>query len=270
MRTTRELVADSGIPEHEAVRLLAMATDRPMTSVRIGFAVSDDTLAHFEDLVSRRRSGEPLQYIEGSVAFGPVSIAVDERVLIPRPETEEILEIVRGRCPDPEVVVDLCTGSGALAVALAATFPGASVYATDVDPGALAVARVNAEANRVAVSFFQGDLFAALPRELAGEIDVLVANPPYLTVTEYGEAPADVKREPIHALVSGRRGSEYVERIAHGAPAWLSDRGIVVCEISEFRSESASAAFGPLGGETVLDGAGKPRFVLGARTGGLA
>ena len=270
MRTTRDLIAESAIPEHEAVRLLAMATDRPMTSVRLGFPVSTDTLARFDALVRRRRSGEPLQYIEGSVPFGPVSIAVDERVLIPRPETEEILEIVRARCPDPDVIVDLCTGSGALAVALAAVFPGASVYATDVDPDALAVARHNAEANRVAVSVFQGDLFDALPRGLVGEIDVCVANPPYLTVAEYAEAPADVKREPIHALVSGRRGTEYVERIAHEAPTWLSDGGVVICEISEFRSEAAQAAFEPLGAETVPDGAGKPRFVLGARTSEVA
>lgn len=263
MTASRVLIARSGIPEHEAVRLLALAAGVSPVAARIGVDIPDaSTCEAFSTLVSRRLAGEPLQYIEGDVPFGPVTVGVDPRVLIPRPETEELLELCIAECEAPRVIVDLCTGSGALAVALAALHD-ADVHGTDVDGDALDVARGNAAANGVEVSFHRGDLFDALPPSLAGTIDCLVSNPPYLTPGEYDQVPADVAREPRHALVSGPTGAEFIDRIGEAAPRWLAPGGVVLCEISEYRADAATAAFAGLGGRIVEDLRGKPRFVVG-------
>lgn len=262
---TSDILRRTDLPGHEAKRLLAMVTGRSIVDVGLSVSLDDVQVARFTDLELRRLAGEPLQYIEGSVPFGPVTIAVDERVLIPRPETEELFTMVRDLVDEPRVIVDLCTGSGNLAVALAATFPGATVYGTDVSADALVVATANAETNGVSVSYHLGDLFDPLPAEIEGSIDLLVANPPYVAESELERLSTDVRHEPKVALVSGPRGDETVTRIAAGARQWLAPGGVVACEVSEFHAQSIVPMFAALDGEIHADMFGKDRFVVGRR-----
>jgi release factor glutamine methyltransferase len=260
---SRGLIVTSELSEPEAVRLLSAATGASRAQILVGIDVSQFQAAEFSSMVDRRNDGEPLQYIEGEVPFGPVSIAIDARVLIPRPETEELLEHVRKLVERPKVIVDLCTGSGNLATALAASYPEAKIYATDVAAGAVAVARSNASRNNVAMTVLEGNLFEPLPDALGGCVDLIVANPPYLAESEFEDLPDDVRREPRIALVSGPTGDEVLDRIAAEASKWLRPGGVIVCEISEFHAQRIAALFAPLNGEVLKDFFGKDRFVVG-------
>ncbi|GMR02101.1 MAG: peptide chain release factor N(5)-glutamine methyltransferase [Acidimicrobiia bacterium] len=264
---SRDLIADrKGIAEHEAIRLVMAATGRSRTDVLMGFDVTDHEVEWFESYVQRRLGHEPLQYIEGTVPFGPVVLYVDARVLIPRPETEYMFERLAALADDPRVIVDLCTGSGNLALALAVTFPKAAVYAVDLSSDATAVARINAERNGLDVTVLTGDLFDPLPSNLMGKVDLLVSNPPYLAEEEVERLPPDVLAEPRMALVAGARGDEILKRIASGAGAWLRPDGMVACEISEFCVERTLGHFAHLDGEVHADLTETDRFVVGHGT----
>jgi len=208
-------------------------------------------------MLERRRGGEPLQYVLGTWSFRGIDLFVDRRVLIPRPESEVTAEVAiaevqrlgarRGR-PDPwagsdtaYVVADLGTGSGALALALAAELPDAQVWATDVSEDALAVARANlagAGLPATRVRLAQGSWYEGLPEELRGRILVIVANPPY--VAEYEQLEAQVvDYEPDVALVGGETGYEAIDEVVGGARDWLEPGGTLVCEISPRLVEGA-------------------------------
>jgi release factor glutamine methyltransferase len=265
MTTSAELIGGTDLPRHEAVRLLVAATNRSRLDLHFSGDLGPDEVDRFRTLVDRRRAGEPLQYLEGDTVFGPATLNVDPRVLIPRPETEEMLELAAELVPRPHVIVDLCTGSGNLAVALAMIHPGARVVATDISPDAIDVARANAARNEVDVELLVGDLFEPLPPELRTRIDLLVANPPYLAEHELAHVPDDVAREPTGALVGGPRGDEVVARIGATAVDWLVPGGVVVCEISEFDAERSVGHFASLDGVVHRDLFGKDRFVVGRR-----
>lgn len=267
--SSRLVLADSALPEHEAIRLLALVTGLSPVQIRLGIEVSASEARAFDEVSARRRGGEPLQYIEGSVPFGPVIVSVDERVLVPRPETEELFEIVSA-LPPPDVIVDLCTGSGNLAIALASTFGDATVLATDISTGAAALATENAHHAGLDVEVLVGDLFDPLPKRLMGQVDLIVANPPYLAEREYADLPCDVRREPTLALIAGPTGLEIIDRIAAGASSWLRPGGTIACEISEFHATEAADAFADLHPEVIHDLSGKPRFIVGHRSSELA
>lgn len=237
------------LPPHELNRLEAVAgPDNPL-----------------EELVARRLGGEPLQYIEGTAAFGPLDLVVDERVLVPRPETEGLFEIAMKMVRNPEVIVDLCTGSGALALALKKAFPTAAVFATDVSEDAVEVAIQNKYRNRLDVYFALGDLFDPLPASLFGEIDLLVANPPYVAEGEFSLLPDDVQREPRVALVAGPTGLEMIRAIGATAADWLRPGGVVVCEIGETQAVAASNAFLNLPTVVRQDLSGRDRYVVAVK-----
>lgn len=237
------------IPPHELSRLEAIAgPSQPL-----------------EELVARRLGGEPLQYIEGTAAFGPLDLVVDERVLVPRPETEGLFEIATKMVRNPEVIVDLCTGSGALALALKNAFPTAAVFATDVSEDAVEVAIQNKYRNRLDVYFALGDLFDPLPASLFGEIDLMVANPPYVSEREFPLLPDDVQREPRMALVAGPTGLEVIRAIGATAADWLRPGGVVVCEIGETQAVAASNAFLNLPTVVRQDLAGRDRYVVAVK-----
>ncbi len=237
------------IPRHELNRLEAIAgPSKPL-----------------EDLVARRLDGEPLQYIEGSAPFGPLDLVVDERVLVPRPETEGLYEIATRMVRNPEVIVDLCTGTGALALALKKAFPSAAVFATDISEDAIEVAAENRHRNRLDIYLAVGDLFDPLPAGLLGEVDLLVANPPYVTEAEYEKLPEDVRREPKVALVAGRTGLEVIQRIGAAAARWLRPGGVVVCEIGETQGVSAGTCFLELPTIVRKDLAGRDRYVVAVK-----
>ena len=255
----------SDLPDHETRRLLEAATGRHWTDLLLGVDLTTGEVEVFRGFVERRRSGEPLQYIEGTVPFGPIEVAVDPRVLVPRPETEQLYEIACDIVEDPMVIVDLCTGSGNLAIALKYTFPSATVYATDISSDAVGLARENARDAGLDVTILHGDLFDPLPDHLRGRIDLIVSNPPYLAAAELADLPNDVRdHEPTVALVAGPAGDEVLARIADAASEWLRPGGVIVCEISEFHGPAVADQFASLDGEIKQDLFGKERFVIGA------
>jgi release factor glutamine methyltransferase len=262
----RELLDGSGLPLHEAERLLVTASGRDRLSLLRETRVNVETAARFAELAERRRTFEPLQHLEGGVQFGPLELHSDGRALVPRPETELLWEIVVERASGlgPSSIVDLCTGSGNLALGLKQAFPAAAVYGTDTSTEALALAAENSAVSGLEVEWLHGDLFAALPERLLGEVDLLVANPPYVAEREFADLPVDVRdHEPYEALVSGPVGDEVLARIASEAPQWLRPGALVACEISEFQKTRALELFGSLDGEVLDDLTGRPRFVIG-------
>ena len=181
------------------------------------------------ELLVRWESGEPLQYVLGRWGFLGLDLAVDRRALIPRPETELLVEIALRAQPHARRVLDLGTGSGAIALGIAAERPDAEVWAVDSSPDALDLARENDVGGRV--TFVEGDWYAALPADLSGRFDLIVSNPPYVTDVEF-EALDPVVREwePRAALVSGPSGLESLEQVIAGAPAWMSDGAVLALE----------------------------------------
>ena len=270
MRSSELLRSAPDVADHEVKRLLVTATGRHWTDLILGVELDEDEIDRFNEFLGRRRSGEPLQYIEGTASFGPIEVTVDPRVLIPRPETEQLFELACDAVDSPNVIVDLCTGSGNLASALKATFPSASVYATELSADAVDVARANARRAGLDVTVLHGDLFEPLPDHLAGRVDLIVSNPPYIAEHELESLPADVRdHEPTAALIAGPAGDEILKRIAADAPAWLKPDGVVACEISEFHGPAVAGHFSSLGGEVRTDLSGKERFVIGSRRGRL-
>jgi release factor glutamine methyltransferase len=264
MKSTELLRSVPDLPDHEVRRLLEAASGRHWTELILGVDLTTGEVEAFQALVDKRRGGEPLQYIEGVVPFGPIDVAVDARVLIPRPETEQLFELACGAVDHPRVIVDLCTGSGNLALALKHNCPEAAVYATDLSADAIDLARDNATANGLDVTFFQGDLFGPLPGHLEGRVDLIVSNPPYIAEWEVPALPEEVRDyEPLMALVAGPVGDEILKRIAVAARSWLRPGGTIVCEISEFNSRIVAEHFADLGGEVRRDLSGKDRFVIG-------
>jgi release factor glutamine methyltransferase len=201
--------------------------------------------ARLESLVQRRLSGEPLQHVLGHWGFRTLDVVVDSRVLVPRPETEVVVTVALSEIDrlctlqsGPEVlVVDLGTGSGVIALSLAMERAAVRVIATDRDPAALEVAAVNLSGitteAAARVQFCEGDWYEALPLDLAGQIALIVANPPYLAEPEWaGLDPTVSSFDPFGALVAGPSGLEAIETIVTGAPAWLGRRGALVVEIA--------------------------------------
>jgi len=254
-----------GLPEHEARRLLQLATGLDAAGVGLLDRLDPDQQARFHEFVTRRLAGEPLQYIEGSVQFGPVEVRVDRRVLIPRPETEVLWERAvdaLGEAGRETVIVDLGTGSGALALALAHSFPAARVYATDIDPTAAELARENVEPAGVTV--LVGDLFDALPFGMRGRIDLLVSNPPY--VADGASLPDEIRDfEPPRALFAGPAGDEVLVRLAEQAFYWVRPGGWLFVEIGETQAARALHLFADFRCVIHHDLSGRPRILAGYR-----
>lgn len=246
------------------------ATGKPRAEILSGIDLAPEDENTFESLASRRAAGEPLQYLEGTVEFGPIELAVDERALIPRPETEAVWDEARrmlGEAGKGTVIVDLCTGSGAMALALKAVFPEARVFATDISEPALSLAEDNAARLGLDIEFLHGDLFEALPKSIYGRVDLLVSNPPYIEEEEWDGLPPDVRdHEPRRALVSGPEGTEILERIANDIYWWLGVGGWVLCEIGETQGRRADELFGQwLDTEVRPDLTGRDRILVGRK-----
>lgn len=248
---------DATLPAHERLRLVAVVTGRGRDHLGGNPPLTPAQQRGFDDLVARRLNGEPLQYLEGTVAFGRVEVAVDPRVLIPRPETEYLFELV-GMVPVPNLVVDICTGSGALALALKQKYPFARVIGTDLSEAAVKVAIANSLANDLAVEWYAGDLYEALPVQVAGLIDLLVSNPPYIAEGDWDGLPEDVRREPRLALVAGPTGMEVAERVLAAARDWLAPAGLAWVEVGEDQARTLAERFS---GQVVMDQYGRDRFV---------
>ncbi len=207
--------------------------------------LTETELSSYRFLIKRRIDHEPLQYITGTQEFWSLSFAVDRRVLIPRPETEIIVEqaIVladsyKGE-DQPLKILDLGTGCGAIAIALAKELPDASVWATDISEEALGLARRNALKHGVRdrVSFWQGDLWEPL-MEGAHRFDMIVSNPPYVSTEEYNELPLEVRDyEPRQALDGRDGGMYYLEKIVEGAHDFLNPGGWIILEMAPWQTQ---------------------------------
>ena len=232
-------------------------------------------VSSLESMVRRRLAGEPLQYVMRRWAFRHLDVLVDERVLIPRPETEVLvdiaLELVRGL--EGLRIIDLGTGSGVIGLSLASElFPRVNeVWLVDASPAALEVARANlAGIGRAAVSvrIIESDWFAALPDALHGLIDVVVANPPYIAEDD-DEIEESVRAwEPPVALFAGADGLDAIRRIVTDAPLWLRPGGWLVMEIGYRQGDAVAALFGDAWESVVVrrDLADRERFVVAQRS----
>ncbi|RKG78263.1 peptide chain release factor N(5)-glutamine methyltransferase [Corallococcus sp. CA049B] len=212
-----------------------LKTGRVRLYVDLDRPLSKDELAAFKALIERRLAGEPTNYLTGTKEFYNRPFKVDARVLIPRPETELLVEAVLHAVPRdaPSRVLDVCTGSGCIAISVAAERPQATVLATDLSRDACALARENAQALGVSerVSVLEGDLFSPLPPDAT--FRVVVSNPPYIDSGDIAGLSAEVRREPRLALDGGPDGLVALRRVIQGARRVLEPGGLLALEMGE-------------------------------------
>lgn len=228
----------------------------------------EDFFERFEAAVAERARRVPLQHITGTAAFGSLMLKVGPGVFIPRPETEAILEwAVAQQLPKSPLIVDVCTGSGALALALSRSRPGARIIAIDDDPTALGYARDNAA--RTGVEIMKGDVAdPTLLCDLDGTVDLVVSNPPYIPAGSELE-PEVAKHDPAHALFGGPDGMAVIRPIVALAARWLAEGGLLAVEHDDTTSGRTVEMLCSSGGfadvQPRSDLAGRPRFVTARR-----
>jgi release factor glutamine methyltransferase len=254
----------------------ASGTERDEFVAELDEPATERGVHHLDSMVARVRAGEPVQYVLGHWAFRHLDLMVDRRVLIPRPETELLVDhaiaAMAGR-PRPLVAADLGTGSGALGLALASELwhDGFEVWLADVSPDALAVARANLSGiGRAAtcVRVGEGSWFDALPDAMRGRLDVVVSNPPYIAVDDADVEPVVRDWEPGLALFAGADGLDHVRVIVGEAPAWLAPDGVLLLEIGAGQGAAVAAlavAAGLTDVQVLPDLTGRDRFVQAKR-----
>lgn len=233
--------------EAEVLLTHALGKPRSWLIAHAGDALDEAQLRAYDALVQRRRLGEPVAYLTGRRGFWSLELEVTPATLIPRPETELLVELALERLPKAQRarVADLGTGSGAIALAIARERPSAQVTATDASADALAVAQRNASSHRIAnVAFAQGDWLAPLAQQ---RFDVIVSNPPYIEVHDPHLAQGDLRFEPASALASGEDGLDDIRRIVSQARRHLLPGGWLLLEHGWNQGEAV---------RTLLEGAG--------------
>jgi len=237
--------------------------------------ISSTELSVLKQWIDRRIGREPLQYILGEAEFWGLTFKVGPDVLIPRPETEHLvsegIKILKGR-PAP-LILDLCTGSGCVAVSFAREFPGARVFAADISAPALAVARENAVINGVEerIRFFKGNLFGALAALSPEGFDLIVSNPPYVKSSEVKKLEPEISLyEPVTSLDGGKDGLDFITKIINEAPRYLKPDGVLLVEIGYGQSDAVRSIAGGIEGfkgfEIIRDYSGIERvFKAGTR-----
>ena len=275
MNTDTPITLDSwlhncGLPRLEARILLQQVLD-----ISHGYIIahgqqligsSDQT--RLNQLAQRRLAGEPLAYLLGWREFYSRRFQITEAVLIPRPETEHLVEAVLAHLPEHGVVWDLGTGSGAIAITVACERPDAQVWAADISAEALAVARTNAAALQADVSFGQGSWYQAQPQPAVNSVDVIVSNPPYIAVHDQHLQQGDLRFEPQHALTDNYNGLTAFQTIITGAANFLRPDGWLLLEHGFDQGEAvrtmlAQNNFSQI--HTQPDLAGLERVTLGQR-----
>jgi len=224
-------------------------------ALRLGAPVGAGESSAARSLAKRRATGEPLQHVVGSWGFRTLDVRVDGRALVPRPETEQVVEAALDeanrllRSSSSLVAADLGTGSGVIALSLAAEGPARTqVWATDVSAAALELAGANVEvlaasnpAAAARVHLAAGSWFEALPERLRGAVDLVVSNPPYVSEGEWETLHADVRdHDPHGALVAGPDGLEATTHIVTEAPQWMRAHGVLVLELAPHRASEAA------------------------------
>jgi release factor glutamine methyltransferase len=256
-------------PRNDAELLLAHVLDVPRGRLGLADALTEEQVRAFDALMARRQRREPLQHIVGSAAFRYVEVEVGPGVFVPRPETELLAGWAVDRLRDLKepVVVDLCTGSGAIALALATEVPTAAVYAVELSESAFDYARRNLAGT--GVDLRGGDVATAF-EDLDGGVDVVVANPPYIPLTAYASVEAEAREyDPPEALWSGQDGLDTIRAVERTAARLLKPGGWVGCEHADVQERTAAAVFSAAGRWADVrdrpDLAGRPRFVVARR-----
>jgi release factor glutamine methyltransferase len=234
----------------------ALGTSRVQLYVQFDRPLTAPELAALRELVKRRQAGESVAYIVGKKEFFGLELAVDARVLVPRPDTETLVDEALARLPlpadvpsvetaagaeppPPRKIADVGTGSGAVAIALATHRPGARVFASDISPDALAVAQENATRRGCDITLVAGDLDA--PLAALGPFHVIAANLPYIPTADLASLPPEVKAEPSLALDGGPDGLDLVRRLVAAAPSLLVPQGALVLEIGAGQAQATAA-----------------------------
>lgn len=234
---TGQLVLSTEKPRLEAEMLLATLLDwnRAQLLAHLDAPLPETIATTFRAWVLRRAAGEPLPYITGRIEFCALEFAVTPAVLIPRPETEMLVELALEHASETpgatRTIADVGTGSGCIAITLASRLPQARCYAIDLSSAALEVARQNAARHGVLerLHFLEGDLLTPLPEP----VDIIVSNPPYIAESEWDSLPLSVRQEPALALLAGSDGLDVVRRLLAQAPAKLKPGGSILVEIGE-------------------------------------
>lgn len=233
LANTKKRFSDNGVDEEEAEWVFSLLLNIPKSAVSTEERILKTAQAkEILSVVDERLTGRPLWYIIGDTDFYGYKIKVDERVLIPRRETEELAQLAIAAAEDGQRVLDLCTGSGAIAVAVACETKkrglNVEVTASDISANALELARENAARNGASVTFAESDLFA----RIRGRYDIIVTNPPYIPSAEIDGLDREVKDyEPRNALDGGEDGLDYYRRIAAEASKYLTKGGMVIAEV---------------------------------------
>lgn len=279
LKVTTKYLKDKGIesPRLTSEVLLARLLDMDRVTLYLQFEkpLTEKELSLYRKRVRQRAGRVPLQYITGVQEFWSMEFTVDARVLIPRPETELLMEQALAAAKDITLgggckgrVLDLGTGSGILAVCLARELPGWLVWATDISGDALELARLNAARHEVSdrIRFRQGDLFAPLEKEGIG-FDLIVCNPPYVAEEDYASLPPEVRgHEPRVALAGGSGGTACLDRVLRGAEGFLNPGGWLLLEMAPEQTEKILALAGELGcyraQRRVRDYTGRYRVVM--------
>lgn len=269
LRAAEARLAEAGVasPAHDAAELLAHVLGTTRGRLALVDSVDEGLAARFDELVVRRAAREPLQHLTGTAYFRHVEVAVGPGVFVPRPETELLAgwAIERAHALEAPVVVDLCTGSGAIAKAIKDEAPHAEVHAVELSPEAFRFA----QANLADVDLRLGDAFTAFD-DLAGTVDVLVCNPPYVPLEAWESVAVEARdHDPAMALFSGADGLEAIRRLALRGAQLLRAGGVIGVEHADAQGESAPAVFATNGRwEEVRDHedlAGRPRFLTARR-----
>jgi len=271
-KNTTEIVGDRTIARWLCET--ASGCDAHEFDAELNELVSARSGLHLDAMVRRVIDGEPVQYVMGRWAFRHLDLMVDSRVLIPRPETElivdHVLAFLRLR-PEPHVIADLGTGSGAIGLSLLHELPlgTADVWMTDLSPDAIDVARANAAGiGRPAAraKFAVGSWCDALPTSLRGSLDVIVSNPPYISVHDNEVDESVLKHEPHSALFAGDDGLDDIRALSTQATQWLAPGGLLIVEMGYTQADNVRELFliaGFSNVETLHDLAGKSRFTAG-------
>ena len=262
---------ETGRLDAEWLLAAALGVDRLQLYLKYDRPLRSEEREAFKPLLRRRAGREPLQYIIGRTGFRELELKTDPRVLIPRPETEVLVqEVLDWASAGAESVWDMGTGAGAVALSLAAEGTWTRVVATDVSPEALSVAADNAERYDLGghVEFREGSLFE--PLEEGERFDVIVSNPPYIAESEKGELQPEVRDwEPPEALFAGEDGLDVIRQLVAGAPKHLLSGGLLALECGLGQAEGIAAdvqATGAFGAVRIrADLTGRPRFVTAER-----
>ena len=221
------------IPEHELARLREKAKE--ITGSQFDYQSS------YTELLSRRLNGEPLQYIEEYVPFYSIQINVDQRCLIPRPETEYMIEIIKNNIDMPKKILDVGTGTGCIALMMKKLFPDAEVHAVDISNDALSLAKENAEINNLEVNFYQSDLLSNVETL---DFDLIVANLPYIPTSTLSTLNKEViDYEPLIALDGGEDGRLYIDKLQNDLKNIDSKELVLVLEVDTSHAESLLSSF---------------------------